>query len=217
MSEGNRLPLEDAQAAAAFIMLMWGLNTPDAMLAGSARRRRPTVGDLEFTCRGVAEGEPDPLYDRIAKTVRLGGLFGERDADLPAEAVKGFKRWFGYCELVVHLVHNPTGTAFSVPVQIHRWDANGSNRGWIELMRTGPLDFGIWFLTAWKKRWGIKPDHRASSEGTLYDGQGKAVWVATELEAFQMAGLKYVEPHERDAFMAQVNSARARDQMYTRR
>lgn len=217
MSAGARLALEDAQAAAACVAWLWGLNTPDALLVGSARRCRPTVGDLEFTCRGVAEGEPDPLYDRMAKTVRLGGLFADRDADLPAEAVKGFSRGFAYTELLVHLRHDPTGAMTPVSVQVHRWDADESNRGWIELMRTGPLEFGQWFLSAWKKCWGIDPACQASIDGHLVDRSGARVSVVTEREAFRLCGLKWVAPHERDSFMAQVNAARARDQMYTRR
>lgn len=216
MSEGARLDLGEALGAAECIARMWGITGDDALLVGSARRRRPTVGDIEFTCRRPAPGERDVLFDAMDPTMETGGLFGAGTVPI-ARPLKGFKRGFGYCDCLVEVTNEITRQAVRVRVQIHRWDPDGFNRGWIELMRTGPSGFGIHFLAAWKKRWGIPPSAKASVDGMLFNAAGNQVKVATESEAFIKCGMSWVAPEQRDVFIAQVDAARGRDQAYARR
>lgn len=202
MSDGARLSLMEAQAAAACVAQLWGMTTPDVLLVGSTRRQRPTVGDLEFTCRRPADDEPDELFSRMVPHIRIGGLFaGTADDDKIGDAVKGFRSHFAYCDMLLNL-HEPCpgGRELVVRVQIHRWDPDGLNRGWIELMRTGPAEFGEWYLRAWKRRWNIHGAGRASIDGRLVDAGGRPVPTRTEAECFRLCGLNYIEPDRRDAF-----------------
>ncbi len=201
MSEGARLSLEDALAAATCVVNLWGLTTPDVLLVGSVRRRRPDVGDLEFTCRRPREDESDLLYDRMAPHVRVGGLFSATDEGRVAEAIKGFSKHFGYADLRLDLTNEATGKSLVIRVQIHRWEPDGHNRGWIELMRTGPQAFGIWFLKQWKARWHIPGNKEASHEGSLVDAAGNQVAVPTELDCFRRSGIPFIEPDARDAYI----------------
>lgn len=212
----NRLSLEEAKAAATCIVGLWGLHTPDVLLVGSARRQRESVGDLEFTCRRPAECERDVLFEAMSPTVRLGGLFAADDErpEVVAEALRGFSPHFGYADLIVDLTRTD-GHPFRVRVQIHRWDPDGLNRGWIEIMRTGPVEFGMWFLKAWKRRWDLKGE--ASIDGRLVDGAGQQVPVRTELEAFKAAGMNYVEPDRRDAVALASMGQKQRTESFLRR
>ena len=209
----NRLSLQDARAAAECVAGLWGLDTPDVLLAGSARRQRESVGDLEFTCRRPAEGEPDPLFARMAPTVRMGGLFAgdDKQPGVVAEALKGFVHHFGYADLLVDLVRTD-GVEFKVRVQLHRWEPDGVNRGWIELMRTGPVEFGKWFLNTWRRRWHLKGE--SSVDGRLVDGAGRPVPCPTERACFMAAGVEFIEPERRDAFAQLRNGSTSRDKAF---
>jgi hypothetical protein len=215
MSAGDRLLLQDALAAAACIQDMWGLRGPDVLLVGSARRQRPDVGDLEFTCRAPAEGGPDVLFEAMDRTMAVEGLFGASTVPV-AKPLKGFKRGFGYCDVLVDLHRQDNGAEFQVRVQIHRWAWDGANRGWIELMRTGPTDFGQWFLHAWKRHHGIQPEADASRDGRLIGVDGVPVPTPREEDAFTACGLTWIEPERREAFMANLNRNRSRDAAFLR-
>lgn len=212
----NRLSLAEARAAAECVAGLWGLNTPDVLLVGSVRRQRDSVGDLEFTCRRPAEGEPDPLFARMAPTVRVGGLFAAEDdrPEVVATGLKGFVTHFAYTDLLVDLTRTD-GVPFAVRVQIHRWEPDGVNRGWIELMRTGPLEFGKWFLNTWRRRWQLKGE--ASVDGMLVYGSGHPAATPTEADCFRLAGINFIEPDRRDAFAAQRGGTTHRDQAFLRR
>lgn len=203
MSTGDRLPLIDALLAAECIAGMWGLDREACPLVGSARRRAITVGDLEFIAPLPAPGVRDELFDRMDLTMGTGGLFGEGTVPV-AKPLKGFKRGFGYCDTLVDVTNQATGQGFAIRVQIHRYAADGSNRGWIELMRTGPAEFGQFFLRAWKARHCIAPELEASIDGHLVNAARQRVPTPTEADAFRCCGLEPVEPTRRDAFAARA-------------
>jgi len=215
MSTGERMPLVAAQDAAAYLMQQWGMASPACMVVGSVRRQKPDVGDLEFIAPLPAEGQRDDLYERIAGSLppppaAEGGLFGAPAAIVKAEAlrgtvVKGLKAGFRCCELVVELRRKSTGTWHQIPVQIHRYTPE--NRGWIELMRTGPSDLGIIYLERWKKQYGLG-DGEASRAGHLRNSYGDIVPVRTEQEAFEKCGLPFVPPERRTAWVESIQQAR---------
>jgi hypothetical protein len=216
MSEGPRLAHAKAAAAATLLLEQWGINTPDCMIAGSVRRKALTVGDLDLVAPLPEEGKRDTLFERIDSTlVRTGGLFG--NASGFAEAIQGVKPGFKVAMLRVQLRitvgsdagGNAQSEVIAIPVQIHRYTP--ANRGWVELMKTGPTEFNVWFLSCWKQRWGIPAgkEHHALVDNHLVDGvgttakpDGSIVPVATERECFERCGVAIVPPWERDAFMA---------------
>lgn len=189
MSEGARIPLGVAQRAAAALMGLWDMAEPACMVVGSVRRGRETVGDLEFIAphapRGGAGGlfdpvAPDALFDAIDRTVMKGN----------AIAVRGLKPHFLAAALTVRM-KAPDGRLV-IPVQVFRYTP--ANRGWVEIMRTGPDEFGRLFLHEWKQKWG---GSKGSVDGHLVDGAGKPVKVESEAEAFKLCGLPAVEPRDR--------------------
>lgn len=208
MSAGARLRLADALAAAECIRGMWGLDAPACALVGSARRETITVGDLEFIAPMPEAIANDDLFDRMDRTMQTEGLFGAGTVPL-ARPLKGFRRGFLYCDTLVDLTNQATGEGLSVRVQIHRYAADGSNRGWIQLMRTGPAEFGEWFLRQWKSRHAIPPDQRASIDGHLVGPHGGRIPTPSEADCFVECGMKYVEPDRRDG-IAEVMKAQHR-------
>lgn len=203
MSTGTRLPLAMAQDAARALMILWRMPTDSCMVVGSVRRGREDVGDLEFTARMPVDKNRDELHRAMAGTLKTDGLFaGEARRTTFGVAVEGFKPGFKYCSVRMTMVRGEE--SFDIGVQIHRYSHSDSNRGWIEIMRTGPAEFGPIFLGRWKKHHGITHEKPASIEGHLVNVAGERVSVPTEAEAFALCGLKYIEPHQRDAICEQM-------------
>jgi hypothetical protein len=199
MSTGERLPIERAEAAAGAIFRMWGLSEPYYQVVGSIRRRRPTVGDIEIIGPAQPEGESaglfsggacDTLHDAIAASVAKGRV----------EVVRGLKPHFLACSLLVKLKDTQAGTLLRFPLDVFRYAADGSNRGWIELMRTGPSELGILFLARWKFVHGISPEGKASIDGHLVDALGNRIATPDELTCWEKCDLRYVEPERRDEY-----------------
>lgn len=229
MSDGPRIPLARAVAAAQMVMQLWGMTAPGCAIVGSVRRRKPDVGDLELiaplpeaACRGFDPFEPaeaptkvgedeDELYRKIrASTDGEPDLFNPSKPPPVARALEGLKPGFLMCSLVVRLAAPP---AVEIPVQVFRYTpGDKGNRGWCELMRTGPGDFGRQFLVDWKKSFNINPDNRASKDGFLVDPHGVRIPTPTEEDCFQLCRRAFVPPEERDEHARRIAAREAREE-----
>jgi len=207
MSTGVRIPLATADHLAESLMARWKMAAPACGVVGSVRRRKPDVGDLELIAPLPPEGAKfDPLYESIADSLGLRrGLF---TPEIPAigEAVEGVKPGFKAASLRVQIRLGECQEEL-FGVQVFRYTPE--NCGWQWLMRTGPDDFGKWFLWQWKQVYGIPTgdEHKASQDGHLIDGNKVVVPVPTEDDCFRCIRRPFVPPEERTAF---VEAERAR-------
>lgn len=223
------IPLEHAIGGAEYVRNELGIDR--CLVAGSIRRRKPYVKDIELVVPMPPRGPfdelgnevRDKLLERIREKFLVPGWHGEDEVrleaipeaepvfagfyspeprtrkvtvprPLPAApigiAVKGVKDGFRYCQL--RLPGN-ADDAVIVSVDIFRYDpgANG-NRGWIELIRTGPAEFGQRACVRWKQVGGLR-----SEDGYLIGGDNLPVPCATEEEAFRLLGWAWIEPWNR--------------------
>lgn len=222
MSEGPRLPHAQASDVAAAAFRRWELSglladhSAACVVVGSVRRRLPTVGDMEIIAplppgwetKKLTPAE-DPLFRRINSTMSnpfrdgsMASLFAVPQDDLPGgngimgTAIRGLKPGFLACSLVLR-----PWQGIEIPCQIYRYTPQ--NRGWMLIERTGPAEFGKWFLWRWKVRYGIPiATHQASINNHLVTASGQVVPVVNEEEAFRLAGEQYVPPEERDRYVA---------------
>lgn len=206
MSTGPRIPLADADRAVAWIFARWNLSQAQCHVVGSVRRRKDYVGDIELIAP-LRDKHNDPEHASIARTME--GFIPDSLLSIvePAEtigrAVKGLKPGFKAASIEVR-----RRDGSYLPVQVYRYTPD--NMGWIMLMRTGPGEFGEWFLGKWKDHWLIPrgdAGHVASKDGHLVDAQGRVVPVPSEEAAFEKCGLKFVPPDRRAAVMDHVNNA----------
>lgn len=203
MSTGDRIPLWMGQQAAATVMRAWKMATPACVVVGSVRRQRPDIGDVELIAPAAESPRKDTLFEAIEDTLSGDGglgMFGTEQERF-VEPVRGLKRGFLACSLVATL-RGQDGRDYRIPVQVFRYTPK--NRGWIELMRTGPGDFGQHFLVLWKQRKRIPWERQASVDGHLVDRDGTIVAVDSELACFAACGLGYIEPKDRDAWIGRV-------------
>lgn len=213
MSSGVRLPLEWAVAAARELFQRWELNPSTCLLCGSVRRRCAEVGDLDIIAPLPPYRKADELHAAIDRTVIVpedsAGLFADRVCPKFTEVRSGHKPYFKSLSVVTHL--EASGVTYPIPVQINRYTPE--NRGWMEIYKTGPREFGVWFLVKWKEKFGIPlgDSHKASIDNHLRDASGAIVPVPTEQLAFTIAGLRYIEPENRDEETARIVAGWSRE------
>ena len=222
MSMAERIPWERGMEAAK--ALIAELEIPDALIAGSLRRRVPMVGDIELVVplpgsffQGIEmpmqPPDGDPLLDRLNERFTAAVVSAEPSARKCAppglfvaaaetgkvavlerclgRAIKGVKPGFRYCQLEMPLRFEPRAL---VKVDIFRFVPGPmGNRGWIELIRTGPAELGQKACARWKyiSRGGY------SEDGFPHRADGTRLPVPTEMDAFELLGWDYIEPEYR--------------------
>ena len=144
-------------------------------IAGSIRRRRPTVKDIELVAIPKKTTEPDGFFDtRVVVHSRFCQIVNQ------LEKVKG----------------EPTGkyTQRRLPegIALDLFIAEPDNWGYIFAIRTGSADFSFRVLASTWKRRGFK------GERGFLTLNGERVVVREEPELFRLLGLDYVEPYLRN-------------------
>ncbi|QQS35753.1 MAG: hypothetical protein IPM56_16150 [Ignavibacteriales bacterium] len=142
-------------------------------VAGSIRRRKPFVKDMEIVCV--------PL-----KTLQSKDLFEAELARKPefVSLVNSFERVKGngngkYAQLVL-----PEG------IKLDLFMADENNYGLILLLRTGPGEYNIKIVEA------IKPEHYVQG-GYLHSASGRIIPCMNEVDFYTITKQKYLEPERR--------------------
>jgi len=183
----RRWPLEVAQGiadrlAARLQPCCWRIQ-----VAGSTRRRRPTVGDIELLC--------------IPRVEKYRNLLGEEtgtldllDCELQGWLLAGYLDYrrnrngqrIGYGPLNKYLTHVPTG----MPVDV--FCTTGENWGMALLVRTGPAAFNVKVMSRLRVL-----GMRGHAYGGITDADGKEVSCPDEETVFRHLGWPYLQPEER--------------------
>lgn len=202
----TRIPLATADKLAAWLMSRWAMDPGPCAVVGSVRRRSPDIGDLDFIAPMPAKDGRDWLCMAISADMDGDGLFAGGPKKLGYE-VSGLRGWFKCTSVVIR------GQSGEVKVQIHRYaPAPAGNRGWVEIIRTGPAEFGEEMLSTWKWVQGIGKEDKGSVDGFLVDQEGTRIWQDTELSVFNACKVLYLDPDgRRPELVLRV------DQMHTER
>lgn len=165
----GRVPYADALTIAETVVAQLAPHCERIQIAGSIRRKRRTVKDIEIVCI------PKP-YET--------GLFQSGIAEVIEqwECVKG-QLQYGVTKYTQRM--HPSGIAIDI------FFAVPENWGYILGIRTGPWDYSKQVLAA---GW-VKNGYRGV-EGILHY-KGRPVEVREERELFQRCGVSYCEPEQR--------------------
>jgi DNA polymerase/3'-5' exonuclease PolX len=171
MSTGPRIPLAEALAICADTVADLRPHCLKIDEAGSVRRRRQTIGDLEIVCL--------PNRDPLESTPLFAGGF--------AMAVQQWPKIIG----------GPDGryTKRMLPcgLKLDLFMPHPDGYGLILAIRTGSEDWSHKVLAAGWKRAGFHSD-----KGLLRREDGSVVPCRTERELFDVIGLRWVEPVDRE-------------------
>ncbi|MDB4947450.1 MAG: hypothetical protein JWM27_99 [Gemmatimonadetes bacterium] len=173
MSTGEKIPLARARRIADRAAAALAPAAAEVHVAGSVRRERPFVGDVELVVvpRMIPDGlfgDERPDLDSIRAVALLWGKIvrsGDRLISVDAGEVK----------VELYLCHPP------------------AQLGSILAIRTGPAEFGALAMQRLARR-GYR--HR---DGHVVDGAGQIVPTPTEEEFFRLAGLPCLPPVARSA------------------
>ena len=200
MSTGARIPFAIAARVVEHLQGLpgvWNLSP-----VGSFRRKRPDCGDLEFIAP-VPDCDTDPLYDTLSahfadpppvQTSLFAGPPARPQMRRIGAVVQGLSPRFRHARLTLNLTHP---AVMPLAVEVYRYDDGPcGNRGWIELIRTGPREFGMLVLSKWKD----KSHGGRSLEGYPTTTDGQRVPVPDEAAAFALVGMAQVAPADRDDY-----------------
>lgn len=195
---------------------------PDRVgIVGSLRRGASHVRDIDLLAPIPETGQDDLIHQRVAE------LFGDQKAaeknPLYATVAAPGSEWGrvlsglspGFKKLTLELqlrgdTHNPDptwSTPYALKIEIHRYTPGPKgNRGWIEMIRTGPgggpeeVGFGEMMLIRWKQR---TPGGRSQDGWPVFDN-GDRHPVPDEEAAFRAVGLRWIAPEHRTLALAKT-------------
>lgn len=189
MSDGTRIPLAKAEALAMELVEILRPVTDRIEIAGSIRRRKAEVGDIEIVMAPRFEEVPGDLFgdttDRInhqfkrVLELRREGVLTDRPNSLGHPACgERFQRM---------LYKGVPCDLFSV-VPPRQW-------GFIFWLRTGPAHQNKTMMTR-RSEGGTLPDHMRCRGGRLWV-YGRSVPTPEEEDFYREIGLDFVEPERR--------------------
>ncbi len=169
MSSDDKKPLAVASAIGYEVADMLMDACESLEVAGSIRRKKPLVGDIEIVAMPKG-GELNRLLDSLLnKGVITKARYG--DSFRWGEKYRGFM-------------------FDGMKVEVFSGDLD--NIGYIKWLRTGPADANAWVMT--KLSWARSP-YRAQ-EGYWWQ-DAKKLAIADEAEMFRLLGMPYIEPKNR--------------------
>lgn len=179
MSAGARLPRAEALALAERAIDLLRPVCQRIEIAGSLRRQKPDVGDIEIVC--------------IPRTIQYQDLFGNL---LPVESVLDNS---DIPELIGKVLKN--GPHFKQidlgPCNLDLFITTREQWGVIFTIRTGSADFSHALVTP-RNQGGLLPSYLQVKEGRIiHRSTGKMYDTYEEADVFKVMGLKWIEPEDR--------------------
>jgi DNA polymerase/3'-5' exonuclease PolX len=175
MSEGKRVTREEALLAAKKICDLLAPICERVAIAGSLRREKPDVGDIEMVC--VPMPKQDLLGNEYLDTAEIVYTLARAGYTMPRFNGEHFKQFdAGPCNCDLFI---------TTPEQ---W-------GVIFTIRTGSSDFSRRLVTP-RSHGGLLPSNLRVKDGRVWNGN-EALSTPTEESLFEAIGMKWVFPKDR--------------------
>lgn len=178
----NRIPLSEATEQANAVVKALEPYCTTIQIAGSIRRKKPDVGDIEIVClperQGLVINQQIQLFETIEKQMQPLPEF--------IRAVDQWKRVKGQAS------GKYTQRILQSGMKLDLFIATPENYGFLLAMRTGSSEFSKKQLGY---RWALKGYE--SRDGILRRN-GKIYPCPTEEELFKLVGIEWIEPHLRE-------------------
>lgn len=171
MSKGARFPLGQAQSWADMAAGVVSRYSPTVLIAGSIRRQRPDVGDIDLVVLDFTSHNPWQRHEIGVALVELG-----YDQTKDGDKIASFTRP-GKASLDLYYATEDT---FGVTL----------------LVRTGSAGHNMFLAEHGRK---LLPSRRLSVARGILNTADTVVASRTEADCFSALGLRYVEPEQREA------------------
>lgn len=186
MSKGAKISLAQAESLAERIKEELAPACVRIEIAGSVRRRKPQVGDIEIVCIPILSG---PL-----------NLFGEMADPQPAALTVVLNDLISQGRLGPPILDGPKWKQFLIPsapgeIKLDLFITTAESWGTIFTIRTGGSVFSRQLVTKQAKG-GFLPDDMLFANGRLWRN-GKALATPEEADVFRELGLPWLEPENR--------------------
>jgi DNA polymerase/3'-5' exonuclease PolX len=187
MSAGDRLPLAEARHIAGRIYGQLDPSCERLTIAGSIRRRKADIGDIELVAVPRYREEDASLWGDTRRVSVLDDALAIEERDHRLERISGGERY-------MKLRDTRSG------LQVDLFITTREQYGLILLIRTGPATYSQWLVT-YARRQGF---HIAG--GRLHNGLGipgrddchcERIPTPEESDVYYHLGLMYAEPWER--------------------
>jgi len=178
MSDGTKIPLLVAEERARIISDWTRRACQRIEIAGSIRRRKLLVGDIEIVCIPIQRTDffGEPFLDVDAVMYRMADFTS-------AELLVGGNKYRKY---------NIDG------VQLDLFITTPEQWGVIFMIRTGSANFSKLMVTA-RQEGGYCPSHMHFKDGWLWSGENK-LDTPEERDVFKLLGVEWVEPRNRSFY-----------------
>ena len=156
-------------------------------VAGSIRRRRPDVKDIELLCASKVTSTADLFGRAVTNWYFLNKKLDALVADgsvLKKRANKSGRYTYGAQNKL--LVHVPSG----IPVDV--FSSSTNNWGMSLVVRTGPKDFNVRMMSRFREL-----GMRGHAYGGVTDRNGNDVECPDEATVFGLLGWPWIPPEER--------------------
>lgn len=210
-----RMPSREAASVAKRFLGLITDSCDRIVVAGSLRRRLPTVGDVEIVALPKIGAQPTDMFADVTAPVdllheRMDGLLAEGTVEKRPRS-DGAVFWGPRAKYLTFegvpfdlfsVVNDWRGTKEPARAELDRW-------GIILMIRTGPAGYSHRLVTpkdqqavVGKKgngqlirKTGLLPTHMRQAEGWLtYRTSGERIPTPEESDVFKLLGLEYVEP-----------------------
>lgn len=180
-------PLSLARSIADGLVLTLAPACDQIKIAGSIRRRKTQVKDIEIVCQPKYTEEALDLFG----TPQRINLLDQRLADLVAAGSMrpGDKNGERYRTFFITTLHDQIKVDLFIVLPPAQW-------GVILTLRTGPADYSKWLVTS-QAQGGALPNHLRINEGRLITEIGKVIDTPTEADFFNAIGHPYLNPTDR--------------------
>jgi DNA polymerase/3'-5' exonuclease PolX len=174
----QKMPLSEAKAIADEWVWQLSAYCERVEIAGSVRRGKPEVGDIEIVCKPLMVEERDLFGTVTGYTSMVDAFFAELNEKMIKSGSK-YKQ--------IELKEGINLDLFCVipPAQF----------GVIYLIRTGPAEYSHKFVTS-KQFGGMMPSCFKVKDGAIWKGD-KLIETTEEKDVYALIGAEFVEPNRR--------------------
>ncbi|MBZ0315428.1 MAG: hypothetical protein K8L91_03345 [Anaerolineae bacterium] len=206
MSEGPRIKLRTARRIAEEIQDMLAPACERIIIAGSIRREKADVGDIELVIEPRYETVEERMnlfdtkpvqYCLLEKQIEQRHTEGILRPQYRSDGVvKAWPKSWTNTSRYVSALYSPNGVEeFKLDMFIQRPDRLRV-WGWQLLLRTGPGE-GNQLLVTQRQKGGLKPPDMVVSDGSVTTTSGIPIVLETEAQVFEEWHMVYVPPQQR--------------------